>query len=80
MALGGLITVSPLRTVFGFSVLPLAFFAILLGMIVTYLFLVEVGKTLFFRRAERAPQPLAPDVDHAHRRFLRRATWLRVRS
>ena len=42
---------SPLAHVLGFRALPALFLFILVGMIVTYLALVEAGKTWFFRRA-----------------------------
>ena len=45
---GALVPFTPLHHVLGFSTLPLAFFLILMGMIATYLVLVELVKTRFY--------------------------------
>jgi Mg2+-importing ATPase len=50
VALGIALPYSPLAHVLGFRQLPPLFLAILVGMTVTYLGLVELGKSLFFRR------------------------------
>ena len=52
---------SPLAHVLGFTTLPLSFFLILLGMIVTYLALVEFAKTRFYAREAR---PRAAPLTH----------------
>ena len=46
--IGAVLPFTPVATVLGFTPLPPVFFAILLGMIITYLVLVEVGKTFFY--------------------------------
>jgi Mg2+-importing ATPase len=47
---------TPIAPWFGFSPLPAGFLAILFAMVVVYLILVEVGKTLFFGRVSRVPR------------------------
>ncbi len=47
---------SPIHAWFGFTPLPLSFLAILFVMVLTYLALVEAGKSLFFRRLPALPQ------------------------
>jgi Mg2+-importing ATPase len=48
---------TPLARLFGFTPLPLSFMVILAGMVVTYLVLVEIGKSLFYAagRGRRRP-------------------------
>ena len=55
----------------GFAALPLAFFLILLGMILAYLVLVEVVKARFYAREGR-PQRARPTHAERHHRFVRR--------
>jgi Mg2+-importing ATPase len=57
VAVGIAIPFTPLAGLFGFSRLPLGFLAILAVMVVVYLALVEIGKSLFFGRppVERVP-------------------------
>ncbi len=74
------ITISPFRGLFGFSILPLAFYGVLAVMVVTYLGLVELGKLIFFHLYQSPGQSLAEPVDRGHRRRIRRASWLKVRS
>ena len=70
---GAILPFTPLAAVLGFTPLPPAFFAILLGMVVTYLGLVEIGKTVFY-----AGHPLAfvkaptTSVQRLERRIVRR--------
>ena len=66
-ALGAALPFTPLGTLLGFAAVPLPFFAMLLGMIVCYLVLVEAGKALFYRRLEKAPAPRKPDVRRLRR-------------
>jgi P-type Mg2+ transporter len=51
--LGLLLPVSPLAKVFGFTPLPAMFFLFLSGMVITYLFLVEMVKRRLMRRRRR---------------------------
>jgi Mg2+-importing ATPase len=53
---GAVVPFTPLATILGFTPLPFIFFAILLGMIVTYLALVEVTKAAFYNAH---PHPFA---------------------
>jgi P-type Mg2+ transporter len=53
---GAVVPFTPLATVLGFTPLPLVFFAILLGMIATYLALVELTKAAFYNAH---PHPFA---------------------
>lgn len=50
VAVGAALPFSPLASTLGFRSLPLGFLAILGGMVVTYVALVETGKRLFYRR------------------------------
>ena len=57
----------------GFRALPAAFFGFLVGMIILYLLLVEIGKVIFY---EHLPvgQPLAAPVPHKRARH-RASRW-----
>ncbi|HSP55331.1 MAG TPA: magnesium-translocating P-type ATPase [Dehalococcoidia bacterium] len=72
VAVGIIIPFSPLAGTLGFKALPLDFFAILGLMVVTYLGLVELGKSRFFRPQPGA-QPLARRKPPQERRIHRRA-------
>jgi Mg2+-importing ATPase len=61
---------SPLKGVLGFTPLPLGFLGILGVMIVTYLGLVEAGKSYFFR-SEIKVAPLAKPRSATQRRIIR---------
>jgi Mg2+-importing ATPase len=58
VAVGFILPYTPLAGLFGFSPLPLGFLAILAVMVVVYLALVELGKSLFF--AQPSPRPHVP--------------------
>ncbi|MEU0437464.1 magnesium-translocating P-type ATPase [Streptomyces sp. NPDC006290] len=67
--IGAVLPATALAHTLGFQPLPKAFFATLVGMIVAYLALIEVGKRLFYGAAVTA----APTPGHyAARRHLRR--------
>jgi Mg2+-importing ATPase len=77
---GIIIPFSPLAETLGFKTLPLDFFAILGLMVVTYLGLVEFGKSRFFRPQPGA-QPLARKKPTRERRIHRRAArWSKVQA
>jgi len=57
VAVGSVLPATPLARTLGFSPLPVAFFAALAGMVVGYLALVEAGKRIFYRTAQRTPHP-----------------------
>ncbi|MFH8387914.1 hypothetical protein ACH4E7_44780 [Kitasatospora sp. NPDC018058] len=65
---GTLIPTTPVATTLGFHPLPGAFFAALVGMVIGYLALVEVGKRIFYGAAPAVPG--APR--YSSRRHLRR--------
>jgi P-type Mg2+ transporter len=70
-ALGATLPFSPLAHVLGFASLPLAFFLILLGMIVGYLVLVEFAKARFYA-FEGRPQRARPTREQRRYRHIRR--------
>jgi len=69
---GGVLPFTPLARVLGFTPLPILFFLVLVGMIATYLLLVEVAKTRFYR-VPRAERPTPPEAEKMERRIRRRA-------
>jgi P-type Mg2+ transporter len=71
--IGAILPFTPLAKVLGFTSLPIAFFLILLGMIGTYLALVEAVKARFYAFQERPDkEPSSPRARH-HRHVRRRA-------
>jgi P-type Mg2+ transporter len=62
---------TPLRGPFGFVRLPLDFLAIVAGMVVVYLVLVEIGKAVFYRVAAVAPEQRVPLARRGHPRLER---------
>ena len=73
VAIGMYLPYSPFAESVGFAPLPALFFLALLGMIVLYLFVVEVAKHYFFRRSDG--EPIAPSESHrtVSHRISRRA-------
>jgi Mg2+-importing ATPase len=75
-AVGVALPYSPLAHLLGFRALPAGFLAVLVGMIVTYLALAEIGKHIFFGSARLRPaehRPLAATPGKHERRRRRRA-------
>ena len=72
VAIGAYLPYSPLAHVLGFRPLPVAFFGFLVGMVIAYLVLVELGKTFFYRHVPQG-QPVAARIPHelTHHRALR---------
>jgi Mg2+-importing ATPase len=72
VAIGAYLPYSPLAHVLGFTPLPVAFFGFLVGMIILYLILVEIGKVIFYRHMPEG-QPVAARIPHkrAHHRASR---------
>jgi Mg2+-importing ATPase len=71
--IGAILPFRPLARFLGFATLPLTFFLILLGMIGTYLVLIEFAKSRFYR-TENHPHRTRPTHDERHeRRVARRA-------
>jgi Mg2+-importing ATPase len=78
VTLGALMPFLPTAWLLGFKPLPPGFFAVLLGMVLTYLALVELGKARFFR-AGRAGRPVAQRLSEATRRRRRLVTrWVQA--
>ncbi len=74
--IGALLPITPLAGPLGFTPLPLAFFAILVGMVVAYLVLVEVVKRRFYARwMPRTPPRRSHDARHVHRIHRRAARF-----
>jgi Mg2+-importing ATPase len=68
VTIGSLIPATPLAHTLGFQPLPAAFFAALIGMVVGYLALVELGKRIFYRAAATAPPTLPSNGRRHHQR------------
>ncbi|MFJ5070006.1 magnesium-translocating P-type ATPase [Kitasatospora sp. NPDC088556] len=73
VTVGTLLPATPLAHTLGFQPLPGAFFATLVGMIIAYLVLIEVGKRLFYGAA--ASTVPAPPRYGALRHLRRRAAY-----
>lgn len=73
-AVGAILPFTPLAGILGFTTLPIAFFLILLGMIASYLLLVEVAKARFYR-AQARPRRARPTHVERHTRDVRRRAW-----
>jgi P-type Mg2+ transporter len=71
---GAVLPYTGLATLLGFKPLPATFFLILLGMVIAYLFLVELAKTRFYRAPHaRTPRPPSTHAERLERRIRRRA-------
>ncbi|MDE3081973.1 MAG: magnesium-translocating P-type ATPase [Acidobacteriota bacterium] len=70
---GALLPYTGLHRLFGFSPLPTKFFLLLFAMVVVYLVLVELAKTIFFRHPVAPAQPLT-HAQRQTRRVKRRAS------
>jgi hypothetical protein len=68
---GAVLPFTPLAGLLGFTTLPVGFFLILLGMIVTYLLLVEVAKRRFYA-VQPHPRRPRPTPQQRHQRQVRR--------
>ena len=73
---GALLPATPLAHTLGFQSLPTAFFAALIGMILSYLVLIEIGKRIFYRAANATAtataEPRVAGPGDGHRRLTRR--------
>jgi Mg2+-importing ATPase len=72
-AIGAVLPVSPLADLLGFTALPLSFFLILLGMIATYLMLVEIAKSRFYSTQAHPRRPTTTHEQRRQHRITRRA-------
>ena len=72
--LGAVLPFTSLAPVLGFAVLPIAFFLILVAMVIAYLMLVEITKSRFY--AHERDRPVRPKTIHEERlgRRIRRRT------
>jgi P-type Mg2+ transporter len=71
---GTILPVTGLGHILGFTPLPASFFLILFGMVVVYLFLVELAKSRFYRAPHaRTPRPASTHAERVERRIRRRA-------
>ncbi|NUP54180.1 MAG: magnesium-translocating P-type ATPase [Catenulispora sp.] len=71
VTVGALLPAAPFAHTLGFQPLPAGFFAALAGMVVGYLGLIEIGKSLFYRAAGPAGTPVV-EAGHRRRRRVRR--------
>src|SRR5205823_1676777 len=72
VAAGALLPVTPFATTLGFHPLPAAFFVALVGIVLAYLALIEVGKRLFYGAAVPVTVITARDAGrHLRRRAAR---------
>ena len=72
--LGAILPFTPLSHILGFSTLPVAFFLILVGMVLTYLALVEIAKSRFYARERgRLVRPPTTHEQRFRRRVRRRS-------
>ena len=79
VAIGAWLPYSPFAGVLGFTPLPAVFVLALAGMVVAYLFLVEVAKVWYYARLSRTPE--VPVRARAYRhRVARRASRFTARS
>ncbi len=68
---GAVLPFSPIAHTLGFTTLPISFFLILIGMIITYLTLVEIAKGRFYA-AQAAPHRAPLTHEQRHRRHIAR--------
>jgi P-type Mg2+ transporter len=69
--IGAILPFTPLAGFLGFATLPVGFFLILLGMITTYLLLVEVAKRRFYA-VQPHPRRPRPSRQQRHQRHIQR--------
>jgi P-type Mg2+ transporter len=75
---GAVLPLTPLAHTLGFTPLPAAFFAILAGLTVAYLLLVDAVKRRFYARWVPVAPPGRTPIAHHHRRIRRRAARFHV--
>ncbi len=71
--IGAALPFTALHRILGFTALPLAFFLILVGMIVAYLILVELAKSRFYAVRPSPAVPTTTRRERLERRIVRRA-------
>jgi Mg2+-importing ATPase len=75
VAIGVLLPFSPLAGVLGFTALPAGFLAALVGMILVYLVLIELGKRRFYRVRPHGPPIARPRLDRERWVHHRASRW-----
>lgn len=75
VAVGALLTVSPLARTLGFSPLPWQFFTVLSGFVIAYLVMVELAKKAFYSEPLRPFGQPRRAREHAHRIHRRAARF-----
>jgi len=70
---GAILPFSPLADFLGFTALPISFFLILIGMIATYLVLVEIAKSRFYAARPHPRRPVLTTAQRHQRHVTRRA-------
>jgi Mg2+-importing ATPase len=78
VVVGAALPATPLAHTLGFTLLPLTFFAALVGMVVGYLALIECGKRIFYRTAQTPATP--PALGSRGHRLRRRAARFSSRA
>ena len=79
--IGAVLPFTPLAATLGFTTLPIAFFLILVGMIITYLALVETAKSRFYAVQARPPRTQRSHVQrHQHHIRRRAAQYVHITS
>src|SRR6266581_4347595 len=71
--IGPVLPFTPLANFLGFATLPISFFLILLGMIATYLLLVEIAKRRFYATQAHPRRPRPTQLERHQRNIQRRA-------
>ncbi|MEO8697980.1 MAG: cation transporting ATPase C-terminal domain-containing protein [Acidimicrobiales bacterium] len=71
--IGAALPFTPLADALGFTTLPISFFLILVGMIITYLALVEVAKSRFYAAQAHPHRTALTHEQRRQRRIARRA-------
>jgi Mg2+-importing ATPase len=75
VAIGFALPFTPLADTLGFTSLPLGLVGVILGIIPTYLLVLELGKRIFYKRLAAAPHRPSPRRPHEHRVVRRSARW-----
>ena len=70
-AIGAILSFTPLACPLGFAALPIAFFLVLLGLLASYLVLVEFVRARFYAVQARS-QPAPPTHEERRHRHIRR--------
>jgi Mg2+-importing ATPase len=72
VVVGAVLPFTPLAPTLGFTALPMTFFAVLVGMVLAYLALIELAKRLFYGAAESSARGAAPARRRGRRHEVQR--------